>query len=122
MVLMQDDNLAQFQIQAYAEGSIVVNGQKYTKSLIISPNQLITDWPVTDIRQITTEQLTALWVEGAEIILLGTGPKSVILSDEILAPLLEKHYNVECMNTGAACRTYTALSAEGRKVVAGLII
>jgi len=57
-----------------------------------------------------------------DIILLGTGEKSLILPDKKLAVLLDKQFHVECMNTAAACRTYTILSAENRRVTAGLLL
>ena len=70
----------------------------------------------------TDDDLKQLLETKPDIILLGTGEKSVILPATKIAVLLEKQYHVECMNSVAACRTYTILIAEGRKVVAGLII
>lgn len=121
-MLAQDFSDALYQIHSYSSDHIVINGEKYTTSLIISPNQLTTDWPPKVAQDITESDLLATTDANPEIILLGTGNKSVILPASVLAPLLEKQYNVECMSTPAACRTYTILSAEGRRVVAGLII
>ncbi|MFM6978699.1 MAG: MTH938/NDUFAF3 family protein, partial [Methylophilaceae bacterium] len=41
---------------------------------------------------------------------------------KLSAPLIQAQIAVECMTTAAACRTYNILMAEGRKVLAGLIV
>jgi uncharacterized protein len=122
MVLSEDHSDARYQIQSIASGKICINKETYTHSLIISPNKLIPDWKPISAESITDDDLLLLMVDNPDIILLGTGEKSTILPAKKLAILLEKQYHVECMNTAAACRTYTILAAEGRKVVAGLII
>jgi uncharacterized protein len=40
----------------------------------------------------------------------------------VLAPLYQAGIGVEVMDTRAACRTYNILLAEGRRVVAALIV
>lgn len=122
MVFTQDFSDAMIQIQSYSNDYVMINDVKHTSSLIISPNQLITNWPPARAQAITEADLLALCTQKPDVILLGTGSKSIILPPQVLAPLLEKQYNVECMSTPAACRTFTVLSAEGRHVVAGLII
>ena|SRR3990167_6918079 len=122
MVLSEDHSDAHYQIQSIASGKITINKEIYTRSVIISPNKLITDWKPRSVELITDDDLLLLLIDHPEIILLGTGERSTILPAKKLAVLLEKQYHIECMNTAAACRTYTILAAEGRKVVAGLII
>ncbi|HSW71474.1 MAG TPA: MTH938/NDUFAF3 family protein, partial [Gammaproteobacteria bacterium] len=41
---------------------------------------------------------------------------------EIYGELLNQGIGVEIMDTAAACRTYNALTAESRKVVAALVL
>lgn len=122
MVLSEDLNDANYQVQSYSPAGVIINGETYTHSLIVSPNKIEPNWPPTAITAITTEDLLRLIDFAPEIILLGTGEHSIILSDALLAPLLTKQHSIECMSTAAACWTYAALSAEGRRVVAGLII
>ena len=122
MMISEDQNSATYQIQSVSPGKIVINNTSYSNSLIISPNQLITDWHPKNTDRITDEDLLRLLECKPEIILLGTGEKSVILPNKRLAPLLEKQFHVECMSTAAACRTYTILSSENRNVVAGLLL
>ena len=122
MILSEDRNDAFYQIQAYNKDFITVNNQIYTQSLIITPYQLHLEWPPKNVQMITDQDLLLFITFEPEIILLGTGKHGVILAPHRLAILLNKQYAVECMSTEAACRTYAALSAEGRQVVAGLII
>ena len=122
MIISEDHNSATYQIQSVSPGKIVINNTSYSNSLIISPHQLITDWQPQNTDRITDEDLLRLLECKPEIILLGTGEKSIILPSKRLAPLLEKQFHVECMSTAAACRTYTILSSENRNVVAGLLL
>jgi uncharacterized protein len=57
-----------------------------------------------------------------KVLLLGVGEKSQILPQDLLDPFINAGIGVEVMTTGAACRTYNVLMAEGRNVVAALII
>jgi uncharacterized protein len=57
-----------------------------------------------------------------EIVLLGTGATFVFPDPARLAPLRDARVGVEVMDTAAACRTYNILLAEGRNVVAALIV
>lgn len=122
MIISEDQNSATYQIQSVSPEKIVVNNTPYSTSLIISPNQLITDWQPKNTEMITDDDLLKLLECKPDIILLGTGEKSFILPNKKLMVLLEKQFHVECMSTPAACRTYTILSAENRNVVAGLIL
>ena len=122
MVLTEDNNNATYQIQSVSNQSIRVNNETYTHSLIISPDKLIPNWKPTSLDTLTDADLLLILDFKPEIILLGTGERSIIPPAKKLACLIEKQFQIECMNTAAACRTYTILTAEGRKVVAGLML
>ena len=122
MPLTEDSSAATHQIHAFSPGKITINGTIFTHSLIISPDRLIEPWRPASIDALTDQDLMPFLELGADIILLGTGEKSVILPAQKLRILSKAQYHAECMNTAAACRTYTALAAEGRKVAAGLIV
>jgi uncharacterized protein len=59
--------------------------------------------------------------EEIEILLLGCGVVSGELSLEHRARLKRAGISAEVMGTGAACRTFNLLQAEGRRVAALLI-
>lgn len=121
-MLIEDKNNASYQIQSISPGKITINQQQYHHSVIISVERLISPWHPQNVDEITDNDLLSILTLKPDIILIGTGEKSVILPAKKLAPLLEQQFHVECMNTAAACRTYTILVSEGRNVAAGLIV
>ncbi|MBI4005804.1 MAG: Mth938-like domain-containing protein [Gammaproteobacteria bacterium] len=111
-----------YRIDSYKKGLISINGIKYSSSLIITPAQLIPDWPpqrFTDLATQHIEQITAL---APEIIIIGTGNKICFLPPELVSLIGNLNIGVEVMDTGAACRCYNLLIGEGREVAAGLIV
>lgn len=122
MILTQDTSDAPFQIRGYKDGAITVNETIYQKSLIISANQLITDWLPQSFQELTATDWDAVIELKPELVLFGTGQQFKMPRPSMLAPLYLKKIGVESMDTGAACRTFMALLAEGRKVVAALLI
>jgi uncharacterized protein len=108
-------------ITAYGPGFVTINGQTHHNSLIVGHDRLILDWPVATLDSLTSEHFDGL-NKGCDVILLGTGTKQRFPQRSILRPLIEKRIGVEVMDTAAACRTYNVLIAEGRAVVAALII
>ena len=122
MILIQNIDDTQHQIHAYEPGAITVNETIYHHSLIVSADTLITDWPPSSLQTLTATHFEPIFALKPEIIILGTGLHFIMPPAKQLAPLYQKQYGVECMDTGAACRTYTALVSEGRNVVAALLI
>jgi len=117
-----DNNQSSYQIRAYKPGSIRINEQVLTHSVIITPNQLIKDWQPQVITELSAEALTPIVVLKPDILLIGTGSKLVFLRIEIYGHLINLGIGVEIMDTSAACRTFNALTSENRNVVAALII
>ena len=122
MILTQDTSGASFQIRAYQPGSITVNDQAYQQSLIIAAEQLIADWKPQSLAELTAADWAAVLTLKPGIIILGTGKRFQLPHPSLLAPVYEQKIGIESMDTGAACRTYTALASEGRRVVAALLI
>ena len=106
----------------YGEGYVAVNGTRHSRSLVVSANRLITDWPVASIQGIGADHLAAIIELSPEIVLLGTGATFTFPDPRLLAPLHQARVGVEVMDTAAACRTYNILLGEGRNVVAALIV
>lgn len=117
-----DNNQAKYQIRSYAPGMIQINDKKYTHSLIVSADQLIETWSPQSVAEITAESLEPIVALKPNVLLIGTGGSHVFLSIEIYGELMNQGIGVEIMDTSAACRTFNALTAENRDVVAALII
>ncbi|MFZ2315459.1 MAG: Mth938-like domain-containing protein [Gammaproteobacteria bacterium] len=117
-----DQNNAKYQIRGYQPGLMQINEQMLTQSLIITPNQLIENWPPQTIEELTAEHLKMITDLKPDILLIGTGSKHVLLKTDIYGELVNQGIGVEVMSTAAACRTFNALASEDRKVAAALII
>jgi len=122
MQLTEDQNDSQYQIQAYEPGTITINQQHYKKSLILTPQVLISDWAPQSLSELTDQHLEQILALKPDLILLGTGETFKMPPTRLLAPLYQAGYGAECMDTCAACRSFIALSSEGRKVAAALLI
>ncbi|MBI5900111.1 MAG: Mth938-like domain-containing protein [Rhodocyclales bacterium] len=109
-------------ITAYDAGFIAVNGRALTRSFLLTPRRLIEEWSPADFEALAEGDFLAIAELGAPIVLLGTGTRQRFPRPALLRPLIERRIGVEVMDTHAACRTYNILMAEGRDVVAALII
>lgn len=109
-------------ITAYDARYIDVNGLRLTKSFLLTPQRLIENWAPDSLDGVTESDLQAVVDLGCPIILLGTGTRQRFPAPALLRPFIERRIGVEVMDSGAACRTYNVLMAEGRDVAAALII
>ena len=122
MPLNLDENHALYQIRAFKPGMIQVNEKILTHSVIIAPNQMIENWSPQTSEELSAATLSPVIALKPDILLIGTGSALVLLPIEIYGDLINLGIGVEIMDTSAACRTYNALSAENRNVVAALVI
>jgi uncharacterized protein len=106
----------------YGEGYVQVGARRYTASLVVSGDRVIEDWPAASVDAISADHLAAIVELSPEIVLLGSGATFKFPEPALLAPLYKAGIGVEVMDTPAACRTYNILLAEGRNVVAALIL
>ena len=122
MSLTLDDNQAKFQIRGYKAGQIQVNEKIYTESLIISPNHLLEHWGPKNISDLTPTHIEIAAQTKPAVLIIGTGEKLIFPNIELYGELINQGIGIEIMDTAAACRTYTILTAENRRVVAALIL
>ena len=106
----------------YGEGYVEVNRTRYAASLVVSGENIVTDWPLANVEALSADHYAAILELKPEILLLGTGAKFVFPEPALLAPLRKAGIGVEVMDTPAACRTYNILLGEGRNVVAALVV
>lgn len=109
-------------VDAYSPGTIVVSKVSYHSSLILCTTEIIDDWPPQTCSELTVKHLQQVISLDPEVVLLGTGTKIVFPDDDILSPFTQNHIGYEIMDTGAACRSYNFLVAEGRRAVAALFM
>ena len=110
-------------IQAYANGHFRVSGQVYHGPIIVFTDRVI-EWPTAHgADALTLEDFTILFPESEnlDVVLLGCGGKMLPIPFALRQALKERCLAVEFMDTGAACRTYNVLMAEGRRVATALM-
>lgn len=116
------NNSDNYTIHSYAAGEVLINEQRYSSSVIVTPNQIIDDWPPQEFADLTAEHFATLTGLNPQIVILGTGPDLQFPDTALYANLVNQGVGVEVMATSAACRTYNLLVAEGRNVAAALLL
>lgn len=112
----------QHQIKGVDADSITVNEQRFDKTLIVSGDQLISDWFNAKWDQLDHQAFEPVLGLKPDVVLLGTGDKHRFIHPKHIRAFAEAHIAVECMTTAAACRTFNVLMSEGRRVVAALLL
>lgn len=100
-------------IQSYGAGRFKISGAVYDGPVIVFPDR-------TEIWS-DREDFSILAAAALDLVLYGSG---AVMPPDMMAlrvTLKNSGLNAEIMTTGAACRTYNVLMAEGRRVAAALI-
>jgi uncharacterized protein len=112
-------------ITAYGPGWLAVNGQRHTSSLVLASSGSAQAWNCNRFEDLTAAHFEALLNAGPdspELVVFGSGERLRFVKPALVASLMERRIGLETMDTAAACRTYNILAAEGRRVVAALLI
>ena len=109
-------------IERYGGGGFRIAGQDHRGSVIVLPDRSLA-WNIADSSNITVECLDTVLRYQAEIevLLLGTGPRMQLPAPSLRRDMRQAGISVEPMDTGAACRTFNVLLAEGRPIAAALV-
>ncbi len=108
-------------ITAYGEGYVIVNGARHDSNVIVLADRVLA-WDVTGFEALGVADFERLVQLEPEVVLLGTGARLRFPPLPITRPLVEARLGLEVMDVQAACRTYNILAAEGRRVVAALLL
>jgi len=109
-------------ITSYDDDHIVINERPYYSSLVITLKQIDPDWAPVKPSDISIDKIEELLDHQPEIILLGTGHKTVFPEPEAIVLCAQAGVGLEVMDSASACRTYNVLLSEERKIVAGLLL
>ena len=109
-------------IESYGDGGFRISGVRHAGSVIVLPEATLA-WVLEDPAELTIESLAPVCDLEAkiDIILFGSGRSLAPVDARLRAALRELGIVIEPMDTGAACRTYSVLAAEERRVAAALI-
>jgi uncharacterized protein len=109
-------------IRGYVPGELRVNEATYATGIVLSAATIVAPWRPTAIAELQEVDLEPILALQPEVVLLGTGARQVFPDPAMLRALYARNVGIEIMDTSAACRTFNVLVAEGRAVVAALIV
>ncbi|MBP9905001.1 MAG: Mth938-like domain-containing protein [Rhodoferax sp.] len=116
------DHIGVQSIHGYGPGWVQVGAEKIFHSVIITPAGDRIDWACQHFEQLSTAHFEQLTHFPAELVIFGSGPRLRFAAPALSLALIERQIGLETMDTHAACRTYNILAAEGRQVVAALLM
>ena len=122
MKLHSDQRSTQYRVSKYEENSVSINGTLHSTTVLVAPENLRTDLPYRTLEDLDGAFLRLLEEWEAEVVLIGTGRTQSFPDADRMREMATLGVGVEYMTTPAACRTYNILAAEGRAVVALLLL
>lgn len=108
-------------ITAYSADRLAINGKDWSGSVVLPWSGAVTPWRAQRYEDLRVEDFEAIARLQPALVIFGSGSKLRFPQPAVLRPLIEAVIGFEAMDTAAACRTYTVLVAEGRKVVAAML-
>ena len=116
MRLSLDDSGQRFVIRGFTETSVRVNHEEYFRSFLLTPERVVPDLPFKTVSELDPSVMNSLIIDDPEVLIVGTGPRTLRASAAVQAAFLRAGVGIEFMDTGAACRTFTVLASELRRV------
>jgi uncharacterized protein len=107
---------------AHGPDHVVVNGERHDRSIVVLAEEVRNDWIVRGFDGLEEAHFAYFLVLKPDVLLLGTGARQHFPHPRLYRALTDAGIGVECMDTPAACRTYNILVAEGRRVVAAILL
>ena len=86
------------------------------------PERVIVDWPATDFASLHEAHFEYFIPLKPDLVLLGTGATLQFPHPRLSRCLHAVRIGLEVMDNAAVCRTYNILAAEGRNVVAAILL
>ncbi len=109
-------------VTAQGEGWVRVGTQEYRSPIVLLADAIVEGFAPEGFDALTEGDFTALLAHSPEVVLLGTGASLRFPHPRLTRALAEAGVGVEVMDTAAACRTFNILAADGRRVVAALLL
>jgi uncharacterized protein len=107
-------------IEAYGKGGFRFAGMSHRGSILCLPSGIYAWEPAIPLDVASLQQALAE-SDRIGLLLVGTGAHQVLPPAGVRRAFAEAGVALEFMDTGAACRTYNVLLAEGRPAAAALL-
>ena len=106
-------------IQSYQAGCFRINGEKFSGPVMVMDDKVLPWVPSAQGGIINDDDIRALKGQ-VDVLLIGMGGQFSMLPPSQRARFIGIGFQVDIMDTPAACRTYNILTMEGRRVAAAL--
>jgi len=103
-------------------GWIRVGAIEYRENVVLTAEAIATGWAPSGFDGLNDADFAQLLNGKPEVVLFGAGAGIRFPDPRVTRPLIDAGVGIEVMDTPAACRTFNILVAEGRNVVAALLL
>ena len=119
----QPDTLAGVNVISRIEGDrLWVNATEWRESVLVPWQGEARAWPPRTVADLQAAHFDEILAFRPEVVIFGSGPSLRFVSPALYRGLIGQGIGLETMDTGAACRTYNVLAAEGRRVLAAVLL
>ncbi len=94
----------------------------YAHSVLVPWRGAVLDWNVSAFAWLAATHFEQMAQLAPEVVILGTGTRLRFPAAALMRSLIERRIGVECMDMGAASRTFNVLASEGRSVLGAFLI
>lgn len=105
----------------YGRGFVSINGTRHESHLLVTSAQ-VAGWDIGGFDAVSADTALLFLSLQPEIVILGTGAAQRFPHPDLARRLSAAGVGLEVMDSNAACRTYNVLTAEGRRVLAAILI
>ena len=107
-------------IRSVSVEGIRINDRFWSETVALTAEVFIDSWQSGPLADLTEADFSELLEHSPELVIVGTGKKSVIPPRELMFAFARRGVGLELMDTAAAARTFNVLASEGRRVAAVL--
>jgi len=106
-------------ISHYSFGRIVIDGQTYTKDIILFPERVFSPWWRKEGHLLQIEDLIEVVNAKLPVLIVGTGYNDTMrVPEEVIAYLRSKDIELHVKDTRAAVKLYNEISGEKKTAAA----
>jgi uncharacterized protein len=109
-------------IRTYGPGHFLISDRDWREPVLVTPAATMA-WPVTRADALSLANVASVkhGPAPADLLVVGCGTRAMFIAPAVRAQLKAAGLSLEVMDTGAACRLYNVLLAEGRRIAAALV-
>jgi hypothetical protein len=108
-------------IDEYSFGSITINGEEYTKDVIIFPEHVFSPWWREEGHSLSLKDLKEIIDSRPSLLIIGTGAHGIMkVPDKTIKELEKKEIEIIIEKTGEAVKLYNKRIQTNKNVIACL--